>query len=95
MKFKATFSVVFASVACFATWLVTGEGSPFSAYFDNHLSFPNFVMKLQVVPYIAVMAIDPDTDFGEMLVAKVVEFVQWLLVGFLLATIVKGYYNRD
>ncbi len=84
-KFTCGFSISFALAACFITWLVIGEWSPFHDYFLDHLMITNFILKLTIIPYVVVLIIKPETDFGDMLVASVVLFLQWLVVGFLLA----------
>jgi len=84
-KFTSAFAVLFAAIARFLTWLVIGEWSPFHDYFLDHLMVKNFILKLLIIPYVAVLIIKPETDFGDMLVATVVELLQWLVLGSLLA----------
>jgi hypothetical protein len=84
-KFTGAFTVLFAVTARFMTWLVIGEWSPFHDYFLEHLMVKNFVLKLLIIPYVVMLIIKPETDFGDMLVATVVELLQWLLLSFLLA----------
>ena len=87
MKFKVVFALSFAASTCFATWLVIGESSPFREYFLYHVTLPNFVMKFLLIPYVAVMMAKAETDFEDMLIAVGVEFLQWLVVGYVMAVL--------
>jgi hypothetical protein len=86
-RFISAFSVLFAVTARFITWLVIGEWSPFYDYFLEHLMVKNFILKLLIIPYVALLIIKPETDFGDMLVATVVE-------GFLLALFINFVSGR-
>lgn len=91
-KQKATgrlcgYALLFAATASFITWLVLGETSPFYAYFEEHTSVSNSVRRVLIVPYLVLLMADPETEFGEMFVAKIVEFIQWLIVGCIFAAL--------
>jgi hypothetical protein len=94
-KFIAGFSVIFAMAACLATWLVLGDLSPSHSYFLDHVALPNIIRQLLVIPYVVVLVAKSDTEFGDLVVATTAEFVQWLVVGFLLALFTNFVFRRS
>ena len=81
-------SVIFSVMACILTWLILGESSPFYGYFLYHVTFPNLVRQLLIVPYLLVMIVNPSTASGDVVLATTAEFLQWLLVGYLLLRVI-------
>jgi hypothetical protein len=94
-KYVGGFSVSFAVTSCLATWLVLGESSPFHNYFLDHVALPNVIRQLLVIPYVVVLVAKSDTEFGDLVVATTAEFVQWLVVGFLLALFTNFVFRRS
>lgn len=75
-------------MTCILTWLILGERSPFYEYFLYHVTLPNLVRQILIVPYLLMMIVNPSTATGDAVVSTTVEFLQWLLVGYLLNRVI-------
>lgn len=82
-----------AVALCFAlslmtiTWFVRGEDSPLKTYFLYHVTIPNFIGQLLIVPYFLVTLLRPSYPW-DRIVANGSEFVQWLILGLVLALVI-------
>jgi len=66
--------------------VVLSEKSPLDSYFLNHVAGRNLVARLVFLPYAVVMLLHPDLWADQ--ISYILIFVQWLLIGLLLAAIV-------
>lgn len=82
----AGISTGFALVAMAITWLVLGETSPLREYFSYHVAVTNFAGKLLPLPYFGLMILRPPYAIQD-LVGYGLEFIQWLVIGYLVALI--------
>lgn len=82
-KFRMSFAFIFAIAATVIVWLLLSDSSPLYFYFLYHVTIPNMMRKLIVVPYVIMMILRP-ARFGDDLAYALV-FLQWLLVGYVLA----------
>lgn len=88
------YAVVFAATASLITWLVLGETSAFSAYFEEHRAVSNTVRRPLIVPYLVLLIANPETEFGEMFLGTIAQFIQWLFVGCLVAILMVFIVHR-
>jgi hypothetical protein len=82
-----TVALCFAVLATFSTWLVLGDSSPFREYFIHHVSLPNLIGMLLILPYVVLIVFQPQPPFDEI-IGFVMEFVQWLVIGALLGWLI-------
>jgi hypothetical protein len=80
-------SLGFALFAVLVDWLVLGETSPLKPYFMYHVTIPNFVGRLLVLPYFALIIFRPRPPFEEI-IGYGLEFIQWLVVGYVLIKVI-------
>lgn len=85
-KCRIRISLGFAFGASLVTWLVLGDTSPFKEYFIHHVTVPNMLRQLLIVPYLILTILNPDV-FGDA-IGYLLEFLQWLLIGYLLARLI-------
>ncbi len=83
---RASVSAGFALLTMTATWLVLGEGSPLRSFFLYHVTIPNIVGRLLVVPFLLLTVFRPSSPWEEI-VGYGSEFVQWFVIGYLLSLI--------
>lgn len=76
--------VAFSLFAMIMTWLVLGDASPFREYFLYRVSIPNLIGRLLVLPYFGLVLLNPSPEV-ENFVGLVLEFIQWFVIGSLLA----------
>lgn len=87
-KYRVVFSVAFSVVMCFLVWLVLGDSSPFAAYFLYHVTLPNLLRQLLIVPYLVLMIANPSTPMADSVLVTILEFAQWCLIGYLLSRLI-------
>ena len=85
-KCRLRLSLSVALGACLVSWLVIGETSPFADYFLWHVGIPNLWSSLHVFPYLLMMIVQPSFFEDVLLYGSV--FLQWLLIGYVLARLV-------
>lgn len=85
-KWRAIISFGFALSGTFAVWLVLGERSPFREYFLYRVTVPNIVMGMHIIPYLILMIWRP-AIYADV-ISNALIFLQWLLVGYLLARLI-------
>ncbi|GEM_PF-1453077 len=86
---RVSVSAGFALLAMTMTWLVLGEGSPFRPFFLYHVTIPNIVGKLLVIPLMLLIVFRPSSPWEEI-VGYGSEFIQWFVIGYLLSLIFVG-----
>jgi hypothetical protein len=69
------------------TWLVLGEGSPLRAFFLYHVTIPNIVGRLLVLPFLLLTVFRPASPWREI-VGYGSEFIQWFVIAYLLSLII-------
>ncbi len=82
-KCRTRFSIGFALCACLASWFIVGESSPLAGYFLTHVEIPNLWYALHTIPYLLGLLL-PSNVFTELVIDAAI-FLQWLLIGYLLA----------
>lgn len=74
-----------ALIALMVNWLVLGDSSPFHEHFLWHTGLPNFWLVLNILPAIGSAVVAGNPHSGSEIVYGIFLFLQWLIVGFLLA----------
>jgi hypothetical protein len=87
-KYRLLFTLGFATVLSSLIWLVLGDSSPLAEYFLYHVSLPNLLRHLLVVPYLVLMTAKPNTQTGDATLLIILEFAQWCVVGYLLSRLI-------
>ena len=90
MKFRLTFSSIFALGSLLVNWLVLGESSPFHDYFLWHEGLPNLWLMLNIVPVIGSAIIADNPHSGSEIIYSIFLVIQWFIVGFLLSGLVRA-----
>jgi hypothetical protein len=83
---RTIFSFSFALVATLLVWLVLGDTTPLQEYFLYHVTIPNLLMAVLVVPYLILTILRPEV-YGDAISYALI-FLQWLLVGYVIARLV-------
>ncbi len=85
-KCRTILSPGIALGACFINWLIMGESSPLADYFLYHVEIPNLWRVLHILPYLFVVIFR--TQIIEVAIYYFLVFLQWLLLGYVVALLV-------
>lgn len=93
-KPRMIFTLLFALIATTVTWLVLSHNSPMADYFLFHVGIRNVVGRMLFVPYLILLMLNLDTPDAADLVSYVLAFLQWLLLGYVIARLILRFDTK-
>ena len=84
-KFHFTVSICVLVIASMVSWLIAGETSPFTEYFEDSVLL-NIWRGLHLIPFF--VAIVAGGHAGNDLVFFMASAIQWLIIGWILSLVI-------